>query len=61
MVDVMDLRAERQRALASRTVLGALRNALGYVLCAYCLFKCAPICIRAHEHCNHSMHAARQI
>ena len=42
VVDIIDLRAERQRALASRTVLGACRNVLGYLLCAYCLFKCAP-------------------
>lgn len=41
VVDIIDLRAERQRALESRTLWGALRNALGYALCAYCLFKYA--------------------
>ena len=41
VVDVMDLRADRARALASRTLLGTLRNCLGYALCAYCIFKCA--------------------
>ena len=40
VVDVMDLRADRARALASRTLLGTCRNLLGYVLCAYCIFKC---------------------
>lgn len=40
VVDVMDLRADRARAVASRTLLGTCRNFLGYALCAYCIFKC---------------------
>lgn len=37
--EVLELRAERDRALAARTLLGHLRNVLGYLLSFYCLFR----------------------
>lgn len=38
-VEVLELRRERARALASRGLWGHLKNLLGYLLSAYCLFK----------------------
>jgi hypothetical protein len=35
----MELKSERQRALDSRTLLGHGRNALGYAMSAYCVFR----------------------
>ena len=40
-VEVLDLRVARVRAVDSRTLAGHARNLLGYMLSAYCLFKCA--------------------
>ena len=37
----MDLKAERQRALDSRTLLGHARNGLGYAMSAYCVLRVA--------------------
>ncbi len=37
--EVLELRAERDRALAARTLIGHLRNLLGYLLSFYCLFR----------------------
>ncbi|KAK9831247.1 hypothetical protein WJX74_009318 [Apatococcus lobatus] len=37
--EVLELRSERDRALAARTLLGHLRNLLGYLLSFYCLFR----------------------
>jgi len=41
-LEVLELRTERERALDSRTAYGHCKNLLGYMLSAYCLFKCAP-------------------
>lgn len=41
-VEALELRAERARALASRTLTGHARNALGYALSLYCLLRCGP-------------------
>ncbi len=38
-VEVIELRAERERALASRTLAGHARNFLGYCLSLYCLVR----------------------
>ena len=38
--EVLDLRLARCRAVDSRTLAGHARNLLGYMLSAYCLFKC---------------------
>ncbi|CAL8468873.1 g8414 [Coccomyxa elongata] len=38
-VDVIELRRERDRALASRTLAGHAKNFLGYCLSFYCLFR----------------------
>ena len=38
-VEVLELRRERARALSSRGLWGHLKNLLGYLLSAYCLFK----------------------
>ena len=40
-VEVLELRRERARALASRGLWGHFKNLLGYLLSAYCLFKYA--------------------
>ena len=43
-VEVLDLRLARVRAVDSHTAAGHARNLLGYMLSAYCLFKCvAPL------------------
>lgn len=42
VVDVLGLRSSRARALESRTLLGHVKNLLGYCLSAYCLFRCRP-------------------
>ena len=39
-VEALDLRRDRERALASRTAAGHARNALGYALSLYCLLRC---------------------
>jgi golgi pH regulator len=41
LVEVMELRRERERAAASRTLYGHCENLMGYMLSLYCLFKCA--------------------
>ena len=46
-LEVLDLRLARGRALDSRTLAGHARNLLGYMLSAYCLFKCG---IPSHLH-----------
>ena len=38
-VEALELRRERERALASRTLAGHARNALGYALSLYCLIR----------------------
>ncbi|GFR47798.1 hypothetical protein Agub_g9572, partial [Astrephomene gubernaculifera] len=38
-VELSELRAERARALVSRTLAGHCRNALGYATSAYCVYK----------------------
>ena len=38
-VEVLELRRERARALSSRGIWGHVKNLLGYLLSAYCLFK----------------------
>lgn len=40
-MDVIELRRERDRALASRTLSGHAKNFLGYCLSFYCLFRYA--------------------
>jgi hypothetical protein len=40
-MEVLDLRVARVRAMDSRTLAGHAKNLLGYMLSAYCLFKCA--------------------
>ena len=40
-LEVLELRKERDRALESRTLLGHAKNLMGYLLSAYCLYKCA--------------------
>jgi hypothetical protein len=37
--EVTELKRERQRAVESRTLLGNLKNILGYFLSLYCMFK----------------------
>ena len=39
LVEVLELRRERARALSSRGLWGHFKNLLGYLLSAYCLFK----------------------
>ena len=39
-VEVLELRRDRARALASRGLWGHCKNLLGYLLSAYCLFRC---------------------
>ncbi|KAI8468996.1 MAG: Abscisic acid G-protein coupled receptor-domain-containing protein [Monoraphidium minutum] len=39
LVELMELKSERQRALDSRTPLGHARNALGYATSAYCVYR----------------------
>lgn len=41
LVELMELKGERQRALDSRTLAGHARNALGYCMSAYCLYRVA--------------------
>lgn len=38
-VEVLELRQDRARALASRGLWGHCKNLLGYMLSAYCLFR----------------------
>lgn len=38
---VLELKKERERALKSRTLAGHAQNLMGYLLSAYCLYKCA--------------------
>ena len=38
-LEALELRRERERALASRTLTGHVRNALGYALSLYCLLR----------------------
>ena len=38
-VELQELRAERARALESRTLAGHAKNALGYAMSAYCVYK----------------------
>ena len=38
-MEVLDLRRERDRAVASRTVAGHLRNLLGYCLSLFCILR----------------------
>jgi hypothetical protein len=38
-VELVELRVERARALDSRTLAGHTRNALGYAMSAYCVYK----------------------
>ncbi|KAK9914979.1 hypothetical protein WJX75_003304 [Coccomyxa subellipsoidea] len=44
--EVIDLRRERERALASRTLAGHAKNFLGYCLSFYCLFRMF-FCVKA--------------
>eukprot|EP00887_Chlorella_sp_A99_P004233 scaffold15.g4233.t1 len=39
LTDVLELKREREKALAARTLLGHCQNALGYVLCLYCVYR----------------------
>lgn len=48
-VEVLELRRERARALSSRGLWGHLKNLLGYLLSAYCLFKYAASAECLHE------------
>lgn len=41
-MEVIELRSERERALASRTLAGHAKNFLGYCLSFYCLFRRGP-------------------
>ncbi len=41
-MEVLDLRRERDRAVASRTVTGHLRNLLGYCLSIFCILRRVP-------------------
>ncbi|GMH35755.1 hypothetical protein BSKO_03623 [Bryopsis sp. KO-2023] len=38
-VEVMEMKKERKRALMSRTLLGHVRNFLGYLMSAYCIYR----------------------
>ena len=38
-LETLELQRERERALASRTLTGHMRNALGYALSLYCLLR----------------------
>jgi len=55
--EVLDLRLARCRAVDSRTLAGHARNLLGYMLSAYCLFKCAILVATPMSH-NSLSHAA---
>ena len=37
--EVLELRRERDRAVEARTVLGHVKNLLGYCLSAYCVVR----------------------
>lgn len=39
-IELLELRRERDRALASRTVTGHLTNLLGYCLSVFCIARC---------------------
>lgn len=39
LVELMDLKSERQKALDSRTVMGHLKNGLGYAMSGYCVYR----------------------
>lgn len=49
-MEVLDLRRERDRAVASRTVAGHLTNLLGYCLSLFCILRHAL----ATQHCSAS-------
>jgi hypothetical protein len=40
-VELLELQAHRAKALESRTVLGHAKNATGYVMSGYCLYRMA--------------------
>jgi hypothetical protein len=39
-IELLELRRERDRALASHTVMGHLTNLLGYALSVFCIARC---------------------
>lgn len=41
LVELLELQAHRAKALESRTVLGHAKNATGYVMSGYCLYRMA--------------------
>lgn len=38
-LEVLELKKERKRAILSRTCMGQLRNIIGYLLSAYCIYR----------------------
>jgi hypothetical protein len=39
LVELLELKAQHARASESRTVLGHLKNALGYAMSGYCIYR----------------------
>jgi hypothetical protein len=39
LVELLDLKAHRAKALESRTLLGHFKNALGYTMSGYCVYR----------------------
>ena len=39
-IELGELRTERARALESRTLMGFLKNAMGYGMSVYCVYRC---------------------
>lgn len=42
-IEVLELRRERDRAVASRTVTGHITNVLGYCLSIFCVLRCCSL------------------
>jgi len=46
-MELLELRSERARAIEGRTLTGHAKNAMGYAMSAYCVYRCedeAPRC-----------------
>ncbi len=56
-MEVLDLRRERDRAVASRTVTGHLRNLLGYCLSIFCILRQA-LCTLDSSTTAHALRSA---
>ena len=38
-MELMELRSERARAIEGRTLMGHAKNAMGYAMSVYCLYR----------------------